>query len=229
MALLQTPQTRSACVAGEVRVDWQSSWQRLRDAHARMVTGSMLIKKVDLPEGLLKAQDAGTLVVFAGAGVSVNAPSKLPMFGRLADLISGGKLTRKKKDPIDRFLGQLNESGVPVHLLAKEILAAPDSRPNELHRGILSLFRSPDTVRVVTTNFDRHFSAAAAELYPSGIEEHCAPALPLGRCFHGLVYLHGSVQTPERMVLTDADFGRAYLTDGWATTGLSAIKGVRLR
>ena len=43
-----------------------------------------------------------------------------------------------------------------------------------------------------------------------------SPALPLGRDFNGIVHVHGSVNEPKDMVLTDADFGRAYLTEGWA-------------
>ena len=49
-------------------------------------------------------------------------------------------------------------------------------------------------------------------------EEYYAPALPLGHDFKGLIYIHGSIERDEhRLVLTDSDFGRAYLTEGWAT------------
>ena len=52
------------------------------------------------------------------------------------------------------------------------------------------------------------------EDYP---EVYNAPALPLGRDFTGIVYLHGSIeQPPPSLVVTDRDFGRAYLTDAWA-------------
>ena len=40
--------------------------------------------------------------------------------------------------------------------------------------------------------------------------------MPLGSDFNGIVHVHGSVDSPEYMVLTDADFGRAYLYGGWA-------------
>ena len=43
-----------------------------------------------------------------------------------------------------------------------------------------------------------------------------APALPLGHSFGGIVHIHGTVSHPGGMVLTDQDFGRAYLTEGWA-------------
>jgi len=49
----------------------------------------------------------------------------------------------------------------------------------------------------------------------------------LGNDFAGIVYLHGSVRddNPRRLVLTDQDFGRAYLTEGWATRFLLALFG----
>ena len=41
-----------------------------------------------------------------------------------------------------------------------------------------------------------------------------APALPMGDSFDGMVYLHGNVDRPEDMVLTDSDFGKAYVSRG---------------
>ena len=43
-----------------------------------------------------------------------------------------------------------------------------------------------------------------------------APALPLGHQFNGIVHVHGAVSHSDGMVITDTDFGRAYLTEGWA-------------
>jgi hypothetical protein len=57
-----------------------------------------------------------------------------------------------------------------------------------------------------------------------GAEAYYAPALPLGDEFQGVVYLHGCVEkAPDRLVLTDADFGRAYLTKGWARRFLQEL------
>lgn len=86
------------------------------------------------------------------------------------------------------------------------------------------LIRNSKDVRMVTTNFDKHFSTAASEQFDSSVEIYRAPALPLGGNFKGIVYLHGCVdQQPEELILTDADFGRVYLTDGWATRFLPAM------
>ncbi|WP_372449708.1 SIR2 family protein [Microbacterium flavum] len=44
------------------------------------------------------------------------------------------------------------------------------------------------------------------------------PALPIGDHFEGIVHLHGSLnRAAQELVLTDEDFGRAYLTYAWAT------------
>jgi hypothetical protein len=61
------------------------------------------------------------------------------------------------------------------------------------------------------------FDAAVYDHASEQVPIYCAPALPLGHDFHGIVYLHGSIEhEARRLVLTDEDFGRAYLTEGWA-------------
>jgi hypothetical protein len=186
----------------------------------------MHLQDVDLPDSLLEAQESGSLVIFAGAGVSIPAPSNYPNFDRLAEAISGGALLPQENEPVDRFLGRLVKHGVHVHELARKTLSDSNSIPNSLHTNLLQLFKSASKVKIVTTNFDLHFTTAAQSTFEdfSQIEIHAAPALPLGHSFSGLVYLHGSVDKPEeRLVLTDADFGRAYLTEGWARRFLQAL------
>ena len=93
----------------------------------------------------------------------------------------------------------------------------PNSEPRALHGHIVDLFASDSQLRIVTTNFDRHFTTVATRKYPRR-DVFVGPALPLGSDFSGIVYLHGAVDNPRsHLVLTDRDFGRAYLADGWAT------------
>jgi hypothetical protein len=133
-------------------------------------------------------------------------------------------LKKREKDQIDRILGAYHQTGVNVHRITKEIIDREGSRPTLLHGALLSLFPDLVSVRLVTTNFDRHFSTAATKVFPIGPEEFYAPALPLGHDFRGIVYLHGSLERDEqRFVLTDSDFGRAYLTEGWATRFLWSL------
>lgn len=184
----------------------------------------MRIDGVDFPEPLLEAQRNGKLAVFAGAGVSIPPPSNYPNFEELGDAVASGTLRRDKGEQIDRFLGRLYDKGVKVHERVKEILSSPGSRPNELHTDLLQLFKSSETVRLVTTNFDLHFTTAASSVFGINTEIFQAPALPLGSSFTGIVYLHGGVDKPaERLILTDRDFGRAYITDGWARVFLQGL------
>lgn len=152
-------------------------------------------------------------------------PSNLPNFEQLALRIAEGSvLAREEDEPPDRFLGRLENLGVQVHRRARDLLSDPSSRPNQLHRDLLRLFDTESGMRLVTTNFDPHFTTAARELFRDGVTIFDAPALPLGNRFEGIVYLHGSVEEdPEQLVLTDRDFGRAYLTEGWARRFLQAM------
>ncbi len=75
----------------------------------------MILNGVDFPEQLIEAQKSGRLVVFAGAGVSVDSPSALPDFNQLAKQVAlGTKEERALDEPIDRFLGRLKANGVDV-------------------------------------------------------------------------------------------------------------------
>jgi hypothetical protein len=186
----------------------------------------MLIRDVDFPQPLLDAQQNRSLVVFAGAGVSMPPPSNYPDFDRLAEQVSDEVLTRQDREPIDRFLGRLAARKVKVHERVSTILSNPTSAPNPLHSNLLRLFETGAKARLVTTNFDLHFTTAARTVFSPdpGFETYSAPAVPLGGEFYGVVYLHGSVDKPaDRLVLTDADFGRAYLTEGWAARFLQRV------
>lgn len=177
----------------------------------------MRIGQIDVPESLLEAQRNGTLVVFAGAGVSMPTPSGYPGFEELAQQIAAGSaLAPAEDEPSDRFLGRLQNAGTRVHEIAHRILSDPASKPNPLHGDLLRLFDAESGVRLVTTNFDSHFTTAAREALEDEVAVFNAPALPLGHRFDGIVYLHGSIeQDANELVLTDGDFGRAYLTEGW--------------
>jgi hypothetical protein len=94
-----------------------------------------------------------------------------------------------------------------------------------LHRLLVQVFPSPEELRLVTTNFDHHLEAALTERWreqPPTI--YAAPALPVGGSFSGLAYVHGRLGgDPKGLVLTDGDFGRAYLTEGWARRFLAGV------
>lgn len=177
----------------------------------------MRIPQINFPGPLLNALRDGKLVVFAGAGVSMGEPACLPSFKNLADMIAAGTgQALQSGEEIDRFLGRLQHEEVKVHERAMEVLSRDDLEPTELHRNLLRLYPDAGPVRVVTTNFDLLFEQAAENLSGSAPEVFRAPALPLGHQFNGIVHLHGAVSIPSEMVITDEDFGRAYVTEGWA-------------
>ena len=184
----------------------------------------MLFKGINYPLEVLRAQESEELVIFAGAGVSVPKPSNLPLFGKLAlEIGKRSPLRMDKNEPEDRYLGRLHKTGVKVHEIAARLLVHANTRPTVLHSELLKLFKTAEEIRIVTTNFDTHFSTAAKELNLS-CDQFYAPALPLGDDFSGIVYLHGSAEiAPTRCVLTDRDFGHAYLTQGWASRFLASM------
>ncbi|MDM0086949.1 MULTISPECIES: DUF4020 domain-containing protein [unclassified Variovorax] len=172
---------------------------------------------LEFDDCILDALRDDNLVVFAGAGVSMGPPSNLASFWKLAnDIALGTGLAPTESEPLDRFLGTLQHRKVAVHERAAQSLSPVGSAPNALHWSLLRLFRTAERVRVVTTNFDRHFETAANALFGSEPRVYHAPALPLGYDFTGIVHVHGALPHARDLVLTDADFGRAYLTEGWA-------------
>lgn len=177
----------------------------------------MKIAGIQLPEPLLAALRDRKLVVFAGAGVSMGEPANLPSFRRLAELIAVGTgEAMQDRELEDRFLGRLQHRQVDVHTRAAQELLRGNAAPTDLHRNLVRLYSVVGQVRMVTTNFDPLFEQAAKDIFGVAPEVFRAPALPLGGSFNGIVYLHGALSRPDEMVLTDADFGRAYLTEGWA-------------
>ena len=87
----------------------------------------------------------------------------------------------------------------------------------EPHAALIDLSRSEQGIRLITTNFDDRFVEA-------GLDRElvdAAPKLPVPKphTWRSLVHLHGRIAPNEdgsNLVLTAADFGRAYLTEQWA-------------
>ena len=159
----------------------------------------MQIGPLDIPNEVLTALEENRLVIFAGAGVSIPPPANLPSFRNLVEEIVGKPLSPDEEGQMDRVLGRAKEREVPVHRLAAERLSQSASHFNSLHENLVALFGSAAAVRIVTTNFDRHFEGAI-EVRPglSGVEIYTAPALPVGSSFTGLVHLHG-VLSPTQL------------------------------
>lgn len=197
----------------------------------------------DIPEALLQAHEEGRVVFFCGAGVSY--PASLPGFKGLVQTIyklCGTSLTDIERESFDR--GQFDatldllERRLPGQRLAVRRALAQALTPNlrrkgasDTHAALLQLARSRDgALRLVTTNFDRVFQAAAKRLRQT-YQPYAAPMLPIPKNsrWNGLVYLHGLLpERPDntalnRLVVTSGDFGLAYLTERWAARFVSEL------
>lgn len=181
----------------------------------------------ELPQELIDAHADGRVVFFVGAGASCAPPSNLPLFKDLAEKMGEeAESPYQEGEPIDTFLGRLTSLKPPynVHKRAKVLLDPSDSCPNDIHKTIVRLASAYKRFRVVTTNFDLHLEKAAEDENIKISDIWNSPALPLGDQMEGLVHLHGSVtRSPNELILTDRDLGRAYLYEAWATRFLRTL------
>jgi len=195
-----------------------------------------------IPDVLLERCDAGRVVFLCGAGVSV--PSDMPTFVGLTRYVidffdppADSEIRAKFRPwiddqsaanvPLDQIFNLLHlEYGKDeVNALVTKRLSEPAQETGNLgreHGLIKRISRSQSGVpQVVTTNFDRLF-----ELGPNreDLVKHVAPFLPdlsFRSEIEGITYLHGrlvdAASARHPYVLSSADFGRAYLSEGWAT------------
>jgi hypothetical protein len=203
-----------------------------------------------IPDDLLLARDQGRVIFFCGAGVS-RARANLPDFFGLAEKVitklgvepesPAFKLIQEAREidrrvgvsgviSADRVFGLLERDFLPGDIEEAVAFALKPALDCDLHahKILLDLATTPDgAVRLVTTNFDRLFDACGRDL-------KCwqPPRLPdptRSNEIDGVVYLHGRA-TPEYsgaegdgFILSSSEFGRAYLSDGWATTFIREI------
>ena len=198
-----------------------------------------------LPDELLTARDEGRVLFFCGAGVS-RENAKLPDFfglarGVLAKLRAlpdspASKLIEASENlgaisgvgsvvAADRVFGLLERdfSIRDIERAVGDVLRPPADVDLRAHRTLLDLCRNTDgKVRLVTTNFDLLFEAVAPNATvwtPARLPQFREIA-----SFDGIVHLHGvfdvAYQEPVggSFVLSSAEFGRAYLAEGWATS-----------
>ena len=139
----------------------------------------MWFKNIDIiPKEITNAQQSGRLVIFAGAGISKAKPSDLPNFKELTEKIAENtQFQGQVKSPYEQVLGQIEKTETDIRNLAHQILSSKNSNPSQLHHLILKLFNK-NKVRLVTTNFDTHFSSILKE-QNLDVETYYAPALPL--------------------------------------------------
>lgn len=89
----------------------------------------MRIREIDFPPAVLSAQRDGQLIIFAGAGVSMDPPSSYPSFDELAEQVGDAVHPRMPGEAFDVYLGRLVTEGVTVHDQVRTILSSPMSTP----------------------------------------------------------------------------------------------------
>lgn len=183
----------------------------------------MYIDEINFPNEIIEAIRNNNLVVFAGAGASVDAPTSLPNFEDLAEKIAEGTgEILEDNDTCEAFLGYLKSKDIDVNKQAAELLSGTCLKHNQTHEAIIDLFVDPSQIRIVTTNYDQMFEQVV-ESRGLCIPVYNAPALPLGNDVEGIIHVHGNINNPNYMVLTDEDFGKAYLTEGYAARFLMKL------
>lgn len=196
----------------------------------------------DIPDDLLVARDEGRVLFFCGAGVSPAFAGLSDFLNLAGDVIDDlGSLTgsparrlhaaantklpsgEKPFVPVDRMFTLLDLEFDPqdVRDSVARVLKPQNNVELHGHKALIDLSRGSDgRPRLVTTNFDRLFEACDPALTSWGPDNLPVPERPAD--FEGIIHIHGRVDEDydamsEPVVLSSSEFGRAYLSDGWAT------------
>jgi len=193
----------------------------------------------DIPDELIRDVSDGEVIFLCGAGVSLGAG--LPNFKDLTEQVYGvlgedlnyehAEISAFNQNEFDRALRSLEKRthlpgmDSPVRAAVTALLQPKVGEDLSRHVSILRLSRDRQgRARITTTNFDTLFERAAQQ---HGIPwtSHAGKALPRAGASadHGILHLHGRLGDdtlsilPSDLILTSADFGDAYLRDGWAS------------
>lgn len=195
----------------------------------------------DIPDDLVRDAAAGEVVFLCGAGVSMRAG--LPLFEGLTQAIydtlgesaaeeapERDAIHRKEYDralrSLERRTHRPDSPRSRVRDVAAALLAAPAEDEFADHLALLQISRdSTGRPRVLTTNFDTLFEHAVAKAGLSHVPSHAGKSIPKPGSprDYGIFHLHGRIGDEKLgleetdFVLTSADFGDAYLRDGWTS------------
>lgn len=191
----------------------------------------------NIPEELIEAQKRGELLFFCGAGVSV--PAGLPSFLELTTNVAkklhalddeNSEVSQLLENKIcDRTFTTLKRAygnELVDEILLKELKPKKNVKL-ENHENLLKLSRNEQRKPfLITTNFDLLFEKVDRKI-PSFLPPYL-PDFQSGNSICGIVYLHGKWVNPNNkgqinLIISSEDFGRAYLSHGWATKFLSSL------
>jgi SIR2-like protein len=193
----------------------------------------------DIPDELIRAVTGGDAVFLCGAGVSRRVG--LPSFEGLTEGVYRELGETQENEPAERKAFQRAEYDRALRSLEKrthrpgtlsrvrlavvKLLASKDGVDLANHIALLQLSRDSDgRARLLTTNFDTLFERAASAADLPAVS-HAGKSIPKpgGERDYGILHLHGRIGdntlglNETDLILTSADFGDAYLRDGWAS------------
>lgn len=182
-------------------------------------------ENVEFPDELVDAARDDKLVLFVGAGASIDAPANLPTYNKLVHQLADEQGVNRPADKaaLDAFLGKLPDRE-SAHERTLQLMSSEDADCNETHKAIMRIAKAMKTPRIVTTNYDVLLEKAAASLAMNIDRIYRGPALPLGSSFDGIVHIHGDIHSrPDEIILDDRDYAKAYLQDSWAARFLTEM------
>ena len=184
--------------------------------------------------------DDGLVVFFCGSGISAGEGSELPDFAKLVKhvyeerRVAPDRVEREalhfdvepenlRRPQLDKALALLERpERLGPQVLRRTVierLSQPPTGPLAVHKALLTLSTHEQGTRLITTNFDNRFVEAGFDKQSLD----AAPKLPVPKRhdWWSLVHLHGWIDRDRdsngsNLVLTAADFGRAYITERWA-------------
>lgn len=204
-----------------------------------------------IPDQLLERRDQGRVVFLCGAGVSLNAG--MPSFYDLAKYVvdffdpakdsvidlefrpwvedrqNGSNRLKAPLDQIFHLLYQEYGRDEVNALVANRLQVARATATKSIEHSVIGKISSDQEGRpqIVTTNFDLLFELALEGAVIQTYEPPAFPDISLGVPLTGITYLHGRLQDSDAKqhpyVLGSADFGRAYLSEGWATKFIRSL------
>ena len=145
------------------------------------------------------------------------------------DVLDRENPDRRRRPNLDKALGLLESPDrLGTDRLRSSVIDRLSQKPKgrlDTHEALIKLSRTAKGVRLITTNFDNRFVETG--LLDEKLVD-AAPKLPVPKPHNwsSLVHLHGRILPDDDgsdLVLTAADFGRAYLTERWAARFITEL------
>ena len=195
----------------------------------------------EIPDELIDKVFEGKVTFLGGAGVSIRIgfPSFRGLTKQIFEAVGESEVGESvvgvnsensafEKGEYDRALGLLEkricfpDCKSKIRNLVSKILAVEGKKVPTGHKDLLRLSRdSKGRIRLGTTNFDCLFEHAAGK--QSDLPSHVLSTSPRPNAENdfGIIHLHGRVEDKtlelpgSELILTSADFGIAYMREGW--------------